>query len=423
MLRRGTTLWLAVWCWGLVGIAAAQDTLYLEPSLLSISQVGAGARAAGKSYAFIGAADDATAASHNPAGLAQLERPEVSVVGSFLYRVEDGDADLDNQTMDKWSLDFLSGVFPFQLLGKKVVASLQVQRSFELKDKINFTTIAGDEILDLRSRRTGNLYSISPAIAVQVLPSLSVGAAFNIWPDWFDNGWKTETNLRISGMRLRRSKSEFDFEGFNITAGFLWKMTPVFTLGGVFRSPFDATVRHRNEQAGENALEPFTETLTMEMPLSYGLGLTARVSDLLSLSLDATWVRWSDFRLEEPASSVAAPEVAIIVAPDFRYPARGDTTSVRFGAEYLWLRPDTIVVPLRAGVFYDPEPSYEGRSDFFGFSLGAGVVVKRFLFDIAYTFRTGTRTKLVVSHPDDDTEEIEATIYEHAILTSLIVHL
>lgn len=42
--------------------------------------VGSGARALGMGQAFIGIADDATAASWNPAGLIQLERPEISVV-------------------------------------------------------------------------------------------------------------------------------------------------------------------------------------------------------------------------------------------------------------------------------------------------------------------------------------------------------
>ena len=39
--------------------------------------------------AFIGIADDATAASWNPAGLIQLEKPELSIVGAYQYRKEE----------------------------------------------------------------------------------------------------------------------------------------------------------------------------------------------------------------------------------------------------------------------------------------------------------------------------------------------
>ena len=53
--------------------------------------VGSGARAIGQGSAFIAVADDATAASWNPGALMQLERPELSVVGSFLSTQQDFD--------------------------------------------------------------------------------------------------------------------------------------------------------------------------------------------------------------------------------------------------------------------------------------------------------------------------------------------
>jgi hypothetical protein len=55
----------------------------------SPNPVGSGARAVGMGGAFIGVADDATAASWNPAGLIQLETPELSVVGAYVSRSED----------------------------------------------------------------------------------------------------------------------------------------------------------------------------------------------------------------------------------------------------------------------------------------------------------------------------------------------
>ena len=52
----------------------------------SPNSVGSGARAVGMGGAFIGVADDATAASWNPAGLIQLEKPELSIVGEYYNR-------------------------------------------------------------------------------------------------------------------------------------------------------------------------------------------------------------------------------------------------------------------------------------------------------------------------------------------------
>src|SRR5437588_12007582 len=94
MCLRPVMLWLAVLCLPWPSALLAQTLPFgisLPPSLnfaTSPSPVGSVARAQGKALAFIGVADDATAASHNPAGLVQLERPEVSIVGSYFLRLE-----------------------------------------------------------------------------------------------------------------------------------------------------------------------------------------------------------------------------------------------------------------------------------------------------------------------------------------------
>src|SRR5918996_1374571 len=46
----------------------------------SLNRAGSGARAAGMANAFVAVSDDGTAASWNPAGLAQLRKPEFSLV-------------------------------------------------------------------------------------------------------------------------------------------------------------------------------------------------------------------------------------------------------------------------------------------------------------------------------------------------------
>jgi hypothetical protein len=69
-------------------------------------------------------------------------------------------------------------------------------------------------------------------------------------------------------------------------------------------------------------------------------------------------------------------------------------------------------VPLRAGLFYDPEPGAGGMDDFFGFSLGAGLAVGPWLFDMAYTFRAGP----VHSQATD------TAVQQHTVLASIIYH-
>src|SRR2546427_11867755 len=104
-------LWLTILCWLSPAVVAAQTLPFgisLPPSLnfaTSPAPVGSGARAQGKAQAFIAVADDATAASYNPAGLVQLQQPEVSVVGAYFIRLERQDVTqpgigVENQTLD-----------------------------------------------------------------------------------------------------------------------------------------------------------------------------------------------------------------------------------------------------------------------------------------------------------------------------------
>src|SRR5262252_10345012 len=54
---------------------------------VSFNRTGSGARAAGMANAFVAVSDDGTAASWNPAGLAQLRKPELSAVSSTNERI------------------------------------------------------------------------------------------------------------------------------------------------------------------------------------------------------------------------------------------------------------------------------------------------------------------------------------------------
>jgi hypothetical protein len=85
--------------------------------------------------------------------------------------------------------------------------------------------------------------------------------------------------------------------------------------------------------------------------------------------------------------------------------------SVRLGAEYLW-HVLQVTIPLRTGVFYDPEPGAGDTDDFFGFALGSGLTLGKFLFDIAYVFRAGTIQSTVT----------DTTVSQHTFVASVIYH-
>jgi long-subunit fatty acid transport protein len=105
----------------------------------SFNPVGSGARAMGMGGSFISIADDATAASWNPAGLIQLRKPEIAVVFSATELNEDLDFSLASEASGKQSssstdLNYFAVSVPCSsdTCGKNMVFSLNYQRLFDL---------------------------------------------------------------------------------------------------------------------------------------------------------------------------------------------------------------------------------------------------------------------------------------------------
>jgi long-subunit fatty acid transport protein len=410
----------------------------------SPNPVGSGARAVGMGGAFIAVADDATAASWNPAGLIQLEKPEVSVVGAYFNRREKFSStvhpEIENTgKMDDGNINYFSATYPFRF-HKNMVVSVNYQRLYEFDRSLAYNfdyTAAG---VDLAQRKqfdqTGYLGALGLAYAIEISPKLSLGATVNIWTDdlFWDNEWEaifTEHGVGTQGgvpvtIDTRYSDTYSDFNGVNANFGLLWNIKPDITLGAVVKTPFDADIRHDYRFTQTSVFGPPTnatvvatpvstsEDVELSMPLSYGVGLAWRVSDALSFDLDIYRTHWSDYILTDSQGNNFSPI-------DGRMESLSDvedTTQIRAGGEYLFiLQEKNMVVPVRAGVFYDPEPSHGTVKDFFGIALGTGVAYKRFIFDVAYQLRWANEV---------DTGNLiatsEADITQHLLLASVIFH-
>ena len=156
------------------------------------------------------------------------------------------------------------------------------------------------------------------------------------------------------------------------------------------------------------------------MPTSYGIGLAWRVSDALSFDLDVYRTRWCDYFFIDSNGNEFSPidgRPNNDSDPNNEADAK-NTTQVRFGGEYLIINPNrNIVIPIRAGIFYDPEPSHQRLRHFYGFAFGSGIAYRRIIFDMAYELRWSK---------DVDTGNLIATsrsdITQHRLLASLIIH-
>ncbi len=407
----------------------------------SYNPVGSGARALGMGGAFIAIADDATSASWNPGGLIQLERPEVAGVGAYFYRSEDlsfgtnpeGDG---SQSVDMSKVNYASASYPFTLWDYNMIVSLNYQnlydftRDWEFPLNIDTESLTANQNIGFESE--GQLGAIGLAYCTQITPRLSLGFTLNFWEDsLYENEWETRVYQNGAGFfsgypvnYTYRSFDKYNFDGFNANLGFMWNITDKITLGGVFKTPFDADLRHKNTttttQTFPTAPESDTSTSTsfsvdetLDMPMSYGIGFAYRFSDAFSMSADVYRTQWDDFEQKDANGNRTSP----VNGKPIHESGIDATTQVRLGAEYLIIEPKYLV-PVRAGLFYDPAPAEGSPDDFYGVTVGTGLGIGRFIFDIAYQYRFGNDVAEYIL----ENKEFSMDVDEHTVYASLIIH-
>ncbi len=421
----------------------------------SPNPVGSGARAMGMGGAFIAVADDATAASWNPAGLTQLRKPECSfVMDTFRRREkysskEHPEAGGVQKIFDK-DVNYFSIAYPFEFMQRNIIVSLNYQKMYEFErsikasitDKESYTRSFKNTLrsYNLEARRSidfqqsGRLSTLSPAIGVQVTPDLALGITCNIWTDklFWRNGWTTNTvhngsvskdGVMTSAYTGRDYERYYDFQGFNMHLGFLWQVNRNITIGGVVKTPFTGEMKHerrlhmsQNDFAGKMIYPTnlnIKEDVDLHMPLSYGLGVAVRFTDRFTMSFDIYRTEWDQFYLEDGSGNRISP----ITGNRTHETDVDETHQIRLGAEYLIILPKTII-PIRCGLFYDPEPSGKSPEDYWGFTLGTGISFGPVIVDIAYQFRRGEDVEGdVIGVP-----HTKADVTQHQFMASMIYH-
>jgi long-subunit fatty acid transport protein len=428
--------------------------------------------------AFIGVADDATAASWNPGGLIQLERPEVSIVLSYDRRYEkrsfeqnagaSGDYDIS-----LYDVNYFSLAYPFVFLTHNMIVSFNYQTLYDFNKEHSYdylyrsrTTFTAGPITVNTSlngaRQTdqeteGYLKALSPAVAFQLTPALSLGLTFNVFHESLGSRWDTDYDDALSGTQVvqvvappstttynltqwsryrdqyefRTSVNPLNLDEASFHLGFLWTINSFLTLGGVYKPAYTAEVKYKetfesyqyvvnvaNPADQSTSVVPYMviadERQEIDMPASYGLGLSCRFSDAFTMDLDLYRTDWQHFVLRQADGR----EISLITGQERSLAETEPTHQVRLGGEYLFMVKNKYVVPLRAGAFYDPEPTENEPDAFYGFSLGAGITVGSLVFDMAYQYRWGNDVRKVRL----GSEEIYQDVRQHTVYGSLIYH-
>ena len=440
MQRDIKILWACITTTVLLGVCPVQAQ-QIEISS-SLNPVGSGARATGMGGAFIAVADDATAASWNPAGLVQLEKPEFSIVYAYQNNSQKYNSTLHPELAgsenegDIHSINYASIAYPFKAFDRNMIVSLNYQRLYEMEKKLGFSyswPLGPSVSLNDRIsyRQSGFLATLSPAFAIQISPELSFGTTINIWDDFHGgSNWKSSYNSQGSGNQGKYSFNDtinanntYTFSGVNANLGLMYSPLSKVTIGMVYKFAFDAGMKKVGSFTQSQTFPTLSgydttakkltnDNMTMKMPASYGIGVCYKPTDNWVFALDTYYTEWSRFVIRDSKGNERNP----IYGTPISLGRLSDTVQVRAGGEYLFIM-DKNVIPIRAGVFYDPEPAKPNMKDYFGFSIGTGFSTQRYSFDVAYQFRTAS--KATGDLPVDD---INADITQHTFMSSLIFY-
>jgi opacity protein-like surface antigen len=378
-----------------------QDAL----DLLARSSVvqGSGARAFGMAGAFLARADDATAASWNPAGLSYLKLPELSMVWtrSSLKSVvvQTDPTAIVNDKRAGSAPDFVAFAYPYDLRS----ASGSVQLSFQRVISFTANRTIDDPALFRTIRSSGGFDVLAFGTGLRLTRKLRVGAVVN---HWF-NGYRQ--TIEKPGLFIpSRQDQDFSLSGWNAHLGVIYSPLENLNLGATFKTQFSSSVTLRRSRVdrfppvlgGEDTTNAFSRSdLELRLPGAVGFGTSWRPRSNLTLSLDYTRSFWSKARIlnfftlqrRNPGAPAPVPKPPDDFFPQLPWPTlndpkQQDTAQLRAGIEYVVLK-HHLRWPLRAGYFTDRQyfRSFDGSAPTFdGFTAGTGLIVGRFLLDVAY---------------------------------------
>jgi len=425
------------------GAVQAQEPVQLPPQIppdeidfegFTSLALGSGARAFGMGGAFLARADDATAASWNPAGLSYLRRPEFSIVGG---RNSFSRGPVDAEPADEFvghTPDFLAFTYPLSSgalqLSYQRVFSFRGDRTIQ-RETVNFFTegSGGYDVLALGGGfRMGR--------------SVRIGATVNGWLNGYSQ--RRERIPLEGGPSRGTTEQDIDYDidsGINFNLGVMWTPVESLNFGLVGKTPFTAILNLRRFRQDTRAADPATDPPTLvvttnaaersdvliDFPGAVGVGVSWRPTSPLTLSADYTRTFWSQGRIRNfflldptPQAGEAPPPTEYRELP---YPTlddvdQTDTQQFRLGVEYVLLA-GPLKIPLRAGVFTDRQYFRDQNGappKFWGVTAGTGLSFGPFMIDVAYLVERGTFVPAEVSAEETSTRFSRAfvsVIYRH----------
>ncbi|MGD2270730.1 MAG: outer membrane protein transport protein [Desulfobacterales bacterium] len=348
-----------------------------------------GARANAMGGAFIGLADDATAAYTNPAGLTILTAPEVSAeykYSEITTQIYDaiGSREFDD-TVD--GVSFISFAYPSEGTTITVFRHqlLNIESDYDWFDE-------SDEASDVNVELEAVTLGIG--LGVKLTETFSAGVSVNFTELQYDVLTLGYDDAAKTTLEERENINDSD-TAEHVTLSFLWNPVDTLSLGLVYRQ--GPKFGSRKSRWSYVYLSPPDEFFWLQeweldndlkVPDVFGLGLAYRFTPSFTLAADVNYVEYSDlvdnFKLD-PGTTLQDDDFVI-----------DDEFEFRVGLEYIF-EAGRIPLAARAGYYFRPDHGvvYNGPDPLFRdilqerddddhiYSAGLGAVFDNVQIDLA----------------------------------------
>ncbi len=314
---------------------------------------GVGARAMGMGGAYIAIAEDFTATYWNPAGLAQIRR--IELYGGLAHFREEarshfyGTPRTTNLSRTRLSASGL--VFPVPTYRGSLVFSAGFNRVKSFDSVFGIEGVSAQDQSQKTGKTTeeGGLGIYSVAGAVDVSPSISLGASMNIW-DGDDAFSRTLTSVDTTSTQVKEHSSfDDEYDGINVKLAAMVRTPIGLRFGITLETPVTYTIEEDwEEQGDEDSYQGFVE-YEIAMPYQFGVGVSWTFSNLLTVASDVVYSDWTQVRYNKsPWGDVPKEELNEDIQTKYK-----DALRFHVGGEFLL---PVLPITLRTGFYRTPMP-------------------------------------------------------------------
>lgn len=322
-----------------------------------------GARSLGMGGAFVGLADDATAAYTNPAGLVQLSRPEISaegqrssyanqftdrghVLGSPTGNGQDDVAGLRLGSTEEEidDLAFASLVYPFNVEKHRLVVAIYRQElaDFGASFRANGAFVSTLRLLPTSDSLRLRIVSEGVSFALRLAGGVSAGLGLSDYhfelsslTDRYDlHGFFAPPDFDAGNVESFETQNGAASE-LGVDAGLLWTSASArWHAGAVYRQGprFNfATSNQAGPAAGSPGTVYATNTASFHVPDFYAAGAAYQPTDRWTLSAEYDRIRYS--QLARGSIDIYSPPAT--QDPAVRQLEANDANEIHLGAEYM----------------------------------------------------------------------------------------